>query len=68
MCHLAHHLKIRNGLIVFREEHPDEATPLVNRQEPAASRAGVIRSLTSMALCIKRDRFVVSIGLAGLVS
>ncbi len=33
-CHLAHHLKIGNGLIVFGLQHPDEATSLIHREEP----------------------------------
>jgi hypothetical protein len=68
MCHLTHDLKIRNGLIVLKQQHPDETTPLVNRQELRCIQGWCDLFIHLDGTCIERNRFLVSKGLAGLVS
>ena len=65
--HLAHPLKIRNGLIVFRQQKPDAPTPFIDGQKLRRldGRGHPLADL--QRLRVERNGFLVGIRLAGFV-
>ena len=66
-CHLAHALKIRNRLVVLRQQKPDAPTAFIHRKQLRRLHGRGEPLANLQRLRVEGKRFLVGIHLAGFV-